>query len=176
MHNGELLVGCSNNVLLAVNHETGEIIYQWQELEHTGDYRFPKSKIGSYHSALLLPNENKLVGGGNRGLWEINLITRAVVVNDLAEEFTKNNINSLTGDKIHSADDTHLILTAYTNEDPDYFKAFLVIFALNKKTYKIDWIHNFGTAMTGTERKTEVAGNKLYQLDTDGNLFIFENV
>jgi hypothetical protein len=174
IHNGELLVGCHNTVLLAINPETGAIIHQWQELEHTGDYRFPKGKIGNYTSCVLLPNENKLIGCGAENFWEIDLITKAVVMHDLKEKFKQNSIRYQSGDK-PAVSDTHYLLTAYSVYDSNAkIEAYPILFALNKETIEIDWVYNFEPSLEGIFRETKIAGSKLYQLYSSGDLFIFE--
>lgn len=176
VHNGELLVGCSNTVLLAINPNTGAIIHQWQTIEKTADGTILDSKISNFTSVALLPNENKLMGVGDSSVWEIDLVSRLATRHYLSEELAQYDIDCLTGKKCIALNDTHLILTAYTNEDLNVFKVFGVILALNIKTLKIDWMHNFKESKKGNFRKTEVAGDKLYQIDDKGNLFIFEKI
>lgn len=174
IHNGELLVGCNNTVLLAIDPETGRIIQQWKEQEETDDVSFTRGKIGNYTSCVLLPNENKLMGCGYEFIWEIDLITREVLVHDLKEKFKQNAIEYLSGHK-PGLNDTHYLLTAYSVYDLDKkIKRYPIIFALNKETIEIDWVYNFESSLEGVFKETKIAGNKLYQLCSTGDLFIFE--
>jgi hypothetical protein len=174
IHNGELLVGCGNTVLLAVDPETGVIIHQWQELEKTDDGRFPKGKIGNFTSCVLLPNENKLIGCGVERFWEIDLVTRVAVKHDITEKLKLKGIGHMTGDK-PALNATHYLLTAYSVYDLNaQIKPNTILFALNKETIEIDWVYNFEPSLVGVFRETKIISNKLYQLYNSGDLFIFE--
>ena len=183
IHNDELLVGCDNGVLLAINPNTGAIIYQWQVKKNNENELVGETFVGSSHSCVILPQEHKLVGGGGTAICEVNLITRAVVTHHLRDKLKDNKLGDLFPESPYAMSDTHFITTSrtYTDNHDDWTPSYMVLLAINKQTFEIDWRHDFSKAISNktiniARESTKVVGNKIYHLKEDGELFIFEKV
>ena len=183
IHNDEFLVGCENGVLLAINPDTGAIIYQWQEKKNSENIMVGETFVGSSHSCVILPQEHKLVGGGGTAICEVNLITRAVVTHHLRDKLKDNKLGDLFPESPYAMSDTHFITTSrtYTDNHDDWTPSYMVLLAINKQTFEIDWRHDFSKAISNktiniARESTKVVGNKIYHLKEDGELFIFEKV
>lgn len=177
------ILGTSNDVIyLALNESileislsSGEISRRWLDLsgfEIGNDY---KDVIPEPSQFSLDKEQEKLIGTFDTFLIEIDLKSGEVNNRDLKVELQSHHISDFRPFRDHPFDDNHIYLTTHTYL-PEYPNVDLgSIVALNRKTFKIDWMHTFTDASIGTNTPS-ITKTHLYQRDTEKNLFIFERV
>ncbi|WP_024772446.1 hypothetical protein [Aquimarina macrocephali] len=172
--NNEIILPTTANSILTLNAHTGVKEKEWKEI--------PKINIGSQiegvipePSSFVLDIENKkLIGAIGTNYIEIELDTNKIKHIDLIEELQKSNIFFIKQITDNPFTETHLFLTAMMEQNKNDEKwSYDCLFALNRKTFKIDWKYNFETQNLGTHTP-KASKNHLYQLDNDGTLFVFE--
>jgi len=166
IHNEHLYVALNGSLLLELDIATGKITHKWHHLPEK--YKeYPDDDFSARLFDLDKAN-NALVCLSGRRYDSIDLQTKEYNSVYIGEELKKSDIVSIR----HQGDFTneHISAVAHLKNDT-WFQDGIVMF--NRKTNKIDFFYKDETFTTGTATP-KLAGNKLYQLDLDGNLYIFE--
>jgi len=168
----ELFIACNNGLILAIDSNTGIEKRKWQ---HIKDYYFDDEitdKIPRAESFVF--DGDTLIGALNTYYFKIDLKTSEISALNISQELQKFNIFHIKTVNDNPVTDTHIFLTAMMRKkDNDPKWSYDCLIALNKKTLKIDWHYSFEEAGLGTNIP-KLAGNKLYQLDNNNTLHIFE--
>lgn len=171
----QLLVACSNSLLLALEINTGKILKKWQELNgyYTEIKKFA-NKIPPAENFILDEPNNKLISGHIMSITEIDLLTNKIEVFDLEQELKTYNINQLNSTNSNPFNKEYIYLTATMDyKDNKNQWTYDCLIAVNRKTKKVDWQYIFEESSLGVNIP-QLSQNKLYQLDNDGNLYVFE--
>jgi len=166
IHNEHLYVALNGSLLLELDIATGKITHKWHHLPEK--YKeYPDDDFSARLFDLDKAN-NALVCLSGRRYDSIDLQTKEYNSVYIGEELKKYDIVSIR----HQGDFTneHISAVAHLKNDT-WFQDGIVMF--NRKTNKIDFFYKDETFTTGTATP-KLADNKLYQLDLDGNLYIFE--
>lgn len=172
VYQNQLLTACSDHLLLAVDVNTGEILRKWREL--------PGFEEGQYNSVLPEPADfvldkeaEKLIGVFSKYYFEIDLASGDVSYEDIRPELSVHHINSFRrmGDNPFTKDLLFVTAHAELGERPNVDLD--CVLALNRNTKKVDWVHIFKDTGLGTN-VPQITSTHLYQLDTENNLYIFE--
>ena len=176
IYKNELLIAITNNTVLAIDIETGELISNWRELPegkywHKKDWNF----LCAPEQSVLIENEGKIVGLCIFFYWEIDLSTGEIEFLDLTDYFKKEKVESIQTEKITVVGDYIFFYSRNIRESYDGADIKKVV-AFNRRTKKIEWSHQFdfayGTFFRGGA--PTVKGERLFVLNTEGELFIFE--
>ncbi len=166
IHNERLYVALNGSMLLELDIATGKITHKWHHLPE----KYKEYPDDDFSARLfdLDKAHNALVCLSGRRYDSIDLQTKEYNSVYIGEELKKYDIVSIR----HQGDFTneHISAIAHLKNDT-WFQDGIVMF--NRKTNKIDFFYKDETFTTGTATP-KLAGNKLYQLDLDGNLYIFE--
>jgi hypothetical protein len=166
VHNERLYIGLSDSLILELDITTGDIKYKWHKLPK----QFVKHPSDGFSARLfdLDTENNQLICLAGRRYDTIDLDTKTYNSIDITKELEQYDIVSIR----HQGDFTneHISAIAHLKNDT-WFQDGIVVF--NRKTNKIDWFYKNETFTTGTDTP-KLAGNKLYQLDNDRNLYVFE--
>ena len=155
IHQDRLYVALNGGMLLEIDIATGELTHRWE-----GDF--------STRNFSLDTSKNELVSLHNREYHHINIDTKEHNIINIKSELEKYDIVFIR----HQGDisSSHIYAIAHLKNDI-WFKDGIVAF--NRKTQKIDWFYEDETFTTGTDTP-KIAGNKLYQLSLNNELYIFE--
>lgn len=168
----ELFVACNNGLMLSLDRSTGKEKCRWQYIK---DYEFDseiKNKIPRAESFVF--DGDTLIGALNTFYFKIDLKSSEIIAINISQELQKFHIFHIKTVIDNPVTDKHIYLTAMMRQkDNDTKFSYDCLIALNKKTLKIDWQYKFENAGLGTNIP-KISENKLYQLDLDGNLHIFE--
>ena len=157
IYQNELLVACNRQKLLSIDIQTGKLLQTWDDI--------PADKMQLDKQA------GKLIGLSDFIYAEVDLSSRKILVKNIKTNIEKAGLRAFKGGRDMPFTGTHIFYTAYgRDKKTDYL--FDAVIAFNRHTYKIDWMYRID-ASVGTN-SPKIAGNKLYQLDLDGNLYIFE--
>ena len=170
----ELFIACNNGLLLSLDINTGNEKYRWQ---HINNYEFDseiKNRIPRAESFIF--DGNTLIGALNTFYFKIDLQTSEITATNISEKLQKFNIFHIKTVSDNPVTDKHIYLTAMTRQIEGNTKfSYDCLIALNKKTLEIDWHYAFEDAGLGTNIP-KLGDNKLYQLDTNNTLHIFEKI
>jgi len=157
IHNNELLVACSGGKILSIDVQTGKLLQTWDNIP-AGYMQLDKQS-------------GKLIGLSDYLYAEVDLNTKKTLIKNIKNNIEEAGLRAFKGGRDMPFTGTHIFYTAYGHDTKtDYL--FDAVIALNRNTHKIDWLY-IVDASVGTNAP-KLAGNKLYQLDLDGNLYIFE--
>ena len=168
----ELIVALNKYLIISLDLETGEIKRKWYKVEglnypHGIGDRLPDS------SNFILYGD-KLVGTTLAYYIEIDLLTGNTSFFDLSDELKKYNIFSFKSINDNPIIDNKLYLTASMQNEKNTNKfSHDCLVILNIDTKKVEWQYSFEEASLNLNRP-QVHGNKLYQLDANKTLHIFE--
>ena len=166
IHNECLYLGLSGSLIVELDIATGDITYQWHKLPK----QFVKHPSDGFSARLfdLDTENNQLICIAGRRYDTIDLDTKTYNSVDTTKELEQYDIVSITrqGDFTNE----HISAIAHLKNDT-WMQEGIVMF--NRKTNRIDFFYKDKTFTTGTD-KPKIAGDKLYQLDVDSNLHIFE--
>lgn len=168
----ELLVACSDGLLISIDIETGTLKRSWQEIPDSQfdsviQNRIPKMEIFSLHG-------DTLIGALHIYYFELDLKTGEIKIENLEEELKKHTIFHIKQTNENPITETHIYLTAMMRQpDGDTKFSYDCLITLNRQTFKIDWQYKFEEESLGTNIP-KLSGDKLYQLDNGGTLHIFE--
>lgn len=171
---GQLLVTCKNQTVLSIDVNTGKLIKQW--------LAFPPIEMDEYkldaipYSLVMQLDEKKgkAIGFNFFAYWEINLTTLTIKSESLADTLKDNDLFGIKNLSGFTQDKTHYYVTAESSFKTNLERRLDNLIAINKKTLKIDWVHQFGENEALGVNIPQYSNNKLYQLDWDNNLHIFE--
>ena len=173
VYNNQLLISCNNHLILSVDTNTGKLIHKWQEIPNINVGEI-EGLIPDASSFVLDKNVGKLIGAIYKYYFEIDLETKEISYKDISEEFKKHNIISIKNITGSPITETHMYLTALTEQEIGAEVVGDYLFTLNRKTLKIDWIYKFNNKGFLGANKPQISDNKLYQLDVNGTLHVFE--
>lgn len=168
----QLIVACNNGLILSIDIHTGQLIKQWQYIDN---YFFDdeiKNKIPRAESFVF--DGDYLVGALNKFIYKIDLKTSEITATNIEDELEKYNIFHIKTLNDNPVTSEYIYLTAMMRQKENDTKfSYDCLIALNKNTLKIDWHYPFENAGLGTNIP-KLSGNKLYQLDNNNTLHIFE--
>ncbi|WP_158837571.1 hypothetical protein [Polaribacter sp. L3A8] len=174
IHKNEVFLITSNSKLIAVNIEKGVITNSWFDLSNISLDSQTKGLTLDGVNFVLDKNSEKLIGALHNNYIKLDLKTNAIHFVNITEELQKNKIIFIKQLNNNPFTDTHLFLTAMMQqEDNDKKWSKDCLFALNRITHKIDWLHIFEEQNLGTNIP-KLTETELYQLDNNGNLFVFK--
>lgn len=173
VYQNQLLIACSNHLLLSVNVNTGEILHQWQELVGFEVGSLYKDVLPDPTNFVLDEQSSKLIGVFDTYYFEIDLNSKEISYYQLKEELSKYGISDFRPFNDNPFTSEHLFLTAHTYLDEFANIDLSSILVLNRKTKKVDWLYVIKGTGVGTNIP-QITKTHLYQLDTDGTLYIFE--
>ena len=169
----ELLVACSNSLILAIDIETGDLLHQWQSFKKPENIKACRDeKLPEASDFRLDVKNNKLIASAYYSYLEIDLNTKEIKVTDLKDQLEEHDIFSFNLALEKPFSDTHMFSTVIViKKTSNILKNGLV--AINRQTKKIDWFYTDEMFGTGTN-SPKLVEDKLYQLTLDGKLYIFE--
>ena len=169
----ELIVACSNGLILSINVEIGETLYKWQELKGFEIGTIYKGVLPDASSFVLDETQAKLIGVFHTYYFEIDLVSREITYIQLEEELSNHSIRNFKGVSDNPFTSTHLYLTADITLDELPNTELNAVLALNRDTKKVDWVHTFKESGIGTNIP-QINDTHLYILDLKGTLHVFE--
>lgn len=174
VYQNQLLVGCSDHLMLSIDVNTGEILHKWQEL--------PGFEAGQYKGVLPEPADfvldkeaGKLIGVFSKYYFEIDIESCVIIYEDVRQELNAYSINSFRRMGNNPFTKDHLFVTAHAELDERPNVDLDCMLALNRHTKQVDWVHIFKDSGIGTN-VPQITGTHLYQLDTENNLYVFERI
>ena len=176
IYKSELLVAITNNTILAIDIETGKLKRKWRELSK-GQYWWRKEWNFLCHpeQSVLVKEEGKIIGLCIYYYWEINLESGEIEFLDLTDYFKSERVEALQTGKITVKGDYIFFYSRNSIESYGGVDIKKVV-VFNRRNKKIDWTHQFdfayGTFFRGGA--PTVDGGRLFVLNTEGELFIFE--
>ena len=173
VYQNQLLVSCSNHLLLSIDVATGKVLHHWQELEGFEVGSLYKDVLPDPTNFVLDKSAAKLIGVFDTYYFEIDLESKEISYHQLKDELAKHGIRSFRPFSQNPYTPDHLFLTAHTflSEVPNVDLS--SVLALNRNTKKVDWVYIFKDTGLGTN-VPQITSTHLYQLDLDHNLHIFE--
>jgi len=174
-YQNQLLVACSDHLLLTVDVNTGEILHQWQELSGFEVGSFYKDILPNPANFVLDKLAAKLIGVFDTYYFEIDLGSKEINYFQLKDELSNYGISDFRAFSNNPFTPEHIFLTAHTYLDDFPNVDLSSVLALNRKTQKVDWIHTFKDTGLGTN-VPQITSTHLYQLDTEKNLYVFERI
>ncbi|UII29069.1 hypothetical protein LVD15_11750 [Fulvivirga maritima] len=173
VYQGQLLVACSDHLLLSIDVNTGGIIHEWRELKGFEVGSFYKDVLPDPTNFVLDKSASKLIGVFDTYYFEINLDSKEISYHQLKDELFKYGVSDFRPFNNNPFTSEHLFLTAHTylEEVPNVDLSSVLI--LNRNTKKVDWIYTFKESGIGTNIP-QITDTHLYMLDLEGRLHIFE--
>lgn len=163
-HAENIWISINHHMILAFDINDGSITFNISEIPSFKSDWLPSS-IPLPEATILDTKNNILIGFAWEFYWEIDAITGKVTFLDLTNYFKeltiRNDLNHFVLSK------THIFFASRNGK----------LGALNRITFKVDWVHNFEKNASGEiPIITEVKGNEQYlgALDLGGTLHIFE--
>lgn len=171
----ELLVACSNSLIISFDVNIGVEKRRWQTLEnYYPNVKEVANKIPRTENFVLDNKTNTLIGLHIFSLVKIDLKTGIIEVVNMENELRKYHINLLKNNSSYAIDDSHIYTTATMDyEDNKSQWTYDCLIAINRETYQVDWQYKFENEGVGTNTP-QLSDNKLYQLTSSNTLFIFE--
>lgn len=171
----ELLVACSNSLIISFDVKIGIEKRRWQTLEnYYPNVKEVANKIPRTENFVLDSKTNTLIALHIFSLVKIELSTGIIQVVAMENELKKHNINLLKNNSSYAIDDNHIYTTATMDyEDNKTQWTYDCLIAINRETYQVDWQYKFENEGVGTNT-SQLSDNKLYQLTLSNTLFIFE--
>lgn len=168
----QLLIACSDHLLLSVDVNTGEILHKWKELSGFEEGQY-KGFLPEPADFVLDKEAGNLIGVFSKYYFEIDLASGEINYEDIRQELNTHHINSFRrmGDNPFTKD--HLFVTAHAELDERPNVDLDCVLALNRNTKRVDWMHIFKDTGLGTN-VPQITSTHLYQLDTEKNLYVFE--
>ncbi|KAB1068630.1 hypothetical protein F6U93_05795 [Tamlana haliotis] len=173
IYQDQLLVACSNHLLLSIDVNTGGILHQWRELKGFEVGSFYKDVLPDPTNFVLDKSASKLIGVFDTFYFEINLDSKEISYHQLKDELSKYGVSDFRPFNNNSFTPEHLFLTAHTYLEEVPNVDLSSVLSLNRKTKKVDWIHIFKDVGLGTN-VPKITNTHLYQLDTEQTLHIFK--
>ncbi|MFA0964005.1 hypothetical protein AB9P05_19515 [Roseivirga sp. BDSF3-8] len=173
VYQNQLLLACSDHLLLSVDVKTGKILHKWRELPGFEEGQFYKGALPEPADFVLDKKSGKLIGVFSKYYFEIDLVSGEINYEDIRKELNTHHINSFRRMGNNPFTEEHLFVTAHAELDERPNVDLDCILALNRHTQKIDWVHIFKDTGLGTNIP-QITSKHLYQLDTEKNLYVFE--
>lgn len=171
-YNEALILSISENTLVFVKKDNGQIIYKWHEVFGFKAGRFqeviPDTRIFKFDKELGI-----LFGTFHTYYFEIKISENKIIFLNLKDQMKKNKIVSFKLPSNICYNNIHSFFTGHASlkESPKIDFDSIIVF--NKETYKIDWSYIFKNTGIGTKSPL-LTETHLYQLDLNQNLHIFE--
>jgi hypothetical protein len=147
--------------IIALDIQTGKLLRKWEQIPYN---------IGANYD----PYSKTIFGFGYQNYWQIDIDTLSLETYNIAETFlqkgletTRNNVNIPVNQK-------HYLISIDTPVDEKENRYYNGVALFNKQTKKLDWHYVFDKNVFLGSNDPKMSDNKLYQLDTGGNLYIFE--
>ncbi len=175
--NDHVLLSCDNHTILSVDMKSGAILQKWKDMDVSNSNPYYRT-IGRPNDFVLDQEKGELMGVFNRCYIKIDLESTELEFTYLDKELDKYNMQRLKpmgiGTLQNPYTDTHVFLTAEFKQHPSDPKwSHDCVLTLNRNTFEVDWFYPFEEQNLGTHIP-KLAGNKLYQLDNNGTLHIFQ--
>lgn len=170
----QLLVSCANNAIIAIDTQSGKLIKQWYAFEPLIYDNYSLNHIPYAWSTMLDDERDIVIGFGFFVCWIINLKTHQMEVIDLGATLIENNLRKVKWFTGFAMSKTHYFMTAESPVNEELNRKYENLIAINKNTLQIDWKYQFPNYMALGVNVPQYANNKLYQLDWDNTLHIFE--
>ncbi len=169
----QLIVACSNHILLSLDVNTGKVFTRWHELKGFEVGQFYKDVLPNPANFVLDGNANKLIGVFHTYYFEIDLITKQISYENLESELKSHSMIAFRpmGNNPFTAD--HLFLTGHVRDKAMPDIDFNCVLALNRHTRNVDWSYTFRDTSIGINIP-QITDTHLYQIDVENNLYIFE--
>jgi hypothetical protein len=170
----QLLVACSDGLILCLDINTGKEIRRFQEC--------PEHQVGSiaqhkFHNAMefVLDGENNLLMALSSYYYmEIELSSEHISIINLKETMKENNITFLRRSTNYAWDTEYIYSIGYVGgHDGPIAIGDKCLFLFNRRTHKIDWQYIFEEDSISIDIP-QLSGNKLYQLSVKKTLYVFE--
>lgn len=163
----KLWVLLSNDELLVLDISTGEVINKINEIPAQKMNEYTCNRLGN--CMVLDEKEGKIKGFVHFVYWELDAQTFEISTFNLKDTLAENQFFGIMNVLEFCQSDTHLFVPMKQIDENGSMWSFLI--ALNKETKQIDWKHQLPWTGNNTP---QYANNKLYQLDNDNTLHIFE--
>lgn len=163
----KLWVLLSNDELLMLDISTGEVINKINEIPAQKMNEYTCNRLGN--CMVLDEKEGKIKGFVHFVYWELDAQTFEISTFNLKDTLAENQLFGIMNVLEFCQSDTHLFVPMKQIDENGSMWSFLI--ALNKETKQIDWKHQLPWTGNNTP---QYANNKLYQLDNDNTLHIFE--
>ena len=177
---GDLIVVGGENALLLINGQTGELNHIWNKIPEKNRAAYNYSDLIASSAFVLDENKGEVVALFFKSYYVINLRTMSIQEYDIQDEMKKHKIMSFkplgTYGQHYPVTKNYLFGTAMlyeVAEGPEW--SYDCVYAFNRVTYKIDWLYDFKDYNLATKMPI-LSGSKLYQLDSNNTLHIFEDV
>ncbi|MBV7441459.1 hypothetical protein KRX57_08490 [Weeksellaceae bacterium TAE3-ERU29] len=168
----QLLVALREHIILSLDIRTGKIVQKWQNIEGLFYDDVTKDLIPKASSFVLY--KGKLIGALYKFYFEIDLSNGTTHFTDLSSTMEENGILSIYPINDNPIDFPNIYLTAMMKEQPKKPQwSYDCLFCLDIESKEIKWKYTFEDSSLGV-KIPQYSNGKLYQLDNDNTLHIFE--
>jgi hypothetical protein len=176
----DLVVACDNSLIITIDIHSGKLSNHWQRVE---GYYVDKPKSPMPEDVELLPSTRKFSLDYEKGILfatfidsyiHINLNSGEILYEYLQVCFEQNDIN-LFRSTMNPYTKDHIFCTVFMDMVSDADWIYNAIIALNRNTFKVDWVRIFNEFNLGPNTPN-LSGSRLYQRDNNNTLFIMEKV
>lgn len=168
----QLIIALREHLILSLNIHTGQPIRKWQRIDGLHYDSSIKDFIPQASSFVLFGN--KLLGVLHRFYFEIHLADGTAHFTDLSQQMEIYGILSIYPINSNPVDYPHIYLTAKMKEQRNQnLWSYDCVLALHLETKEIVWHHTVEESSLGINIP-QYSNGKLYQLDNDNTLHIFE--
>ena len=168
----ELLVFLKNNTVISLDITSGDIAHQWHQIEPQEMREYTIDTLGDCISYDAL--ENEVVSFHFFTCTKIDMKSKLLTTYNMADTFEENNVHSIANTSEFASDATHYYLSVFTHHATLSNTLSAALVAINKKSMHIDWLHTFDDDVRLGVNFPQAEGGKLYQLDKNHTLHIFE--
>ena len=167
IYNERLFVLLSNDEILVLNMQDGSML---EKISQTPPQPMGEYTISVLGNCMLLDTETgKIKGFVNYVYWELDLLTYQFQCYNLATTLHQNGLIGIMNISSYAQSDMHFIVTMKRIDESGSMWSFLV--AINRNSKSIEWKQEL--PWTGNN-VPQYSDGKLYQLDTNNTLHIFE--
>ena len=168
----QLLVALREHIILSLDIQTGKIVQKWQNIEGLFYDDMTKDLIPQASSFVLY--KGKLIGALHKFYFEIDLSNSTIHFTDLSSTMEENGILYIYPINDNPIDFPNIYLTAKMKEQPKKPQwSYDCLFCLDIESKEIKWKYTFEDSSLGV-KIPQYSNGKLYQLDNDNTLHIFE--
>ena len=168
----QLLVALREHIILSLDIQTGKIVQKWQNIEGLFYDDMTKDLIPKASSFVLY--KGKLIGALHKFYFEIDLSNGTTHFTDLSSTMEENGILYIYPINDNPIDFPNIYLTAKMKEQPKKPQwSYDCLFCLDIESKEIKWKYTFEDSSLGV-KTPQYSNGKLYQLDNDNILHIFE--
>jgi len=150
-----------SHTIISINVQTGKLINKWENIPYT---------IGANYDEF----EQIIFGFEYKNYWQINLKTSEFNIIDIENTFKQKNLKSVNSQVNIPINQTHYLIKLETPVDEENSRIDVGLGLYNKITKQLDWHYVFDKNVFIGANDPKMTNDKIYQLDADGNLYIFE--